>query len=254
MGGGVDSCLERHVADIPAPASACSETGWRIRHARSAQAEDFQIFLCSIPLPSLSPTADSYYWQVADVSTNSFSAKLTWEALRPRGQTQVWSDVIWFKGSTPSHAFMMWVAQLDRLPTRSCLVSWGLQIADCCCICNTYRETRDHLFLRCSYSEHIWSVVTTRLGYRQTLFHTWTAFISWLDIKDNICSSILRKLVSHATIYKIWQERNNRLHNNSTTPPLVLFKSIDRLIRDSIFARQKRKNFKKLMQAWLRYD
>lgn len=112
-------------------ADACSERGWTIRPSRSPAAEEFQIMLCSIPLPSLAASHDSYSWLANDMDLSDFSAKHTWESVRPRGQKQEWADKVWFKGYVPSHAFMMWVAQLDRLPTRSRLASWGLQIDTC---------------------------------------------------------------------------------------------------------------------------
>lgn len=127
-------------------ADACSDHGWTLRPARSPAAEEFQIMLCSIPLPSLALSPDTYSWTANDMDLSDFSAKHTWESLRPRGQKQEWADKVWFKGHIPSHAFIMWVAQLNRLPTRSRLASWGLQIDTCCCVCNHYHETRDHLF------------------------------------------------------------------------------------------------------------
>ncbi|KAH0890490.1 hypothetical protein HID58_052919 [Brassica napus] len=45
---------------------------------------------------------------------------------------------------------------------------------------------------------------------------------------------------------------NNRLHNSISTSPQVLFKSIDKQIRDTILAKKARKNFTTLMQTiWI---
>ena len=148
----------------------------------------------------------------------------------------------------------MWLAHLDRLPTRARTAIWGDQLLDKCCICNTYRETRDHLFLQCGFSEQIWLLVIKILGYNQFLFHTWYAFIDWLDLKDNVSSSTLRRLVAQATIYSIWWERNNRLHNSISMPATATFKKIDRLVRNAILARKERKKFRHLMLLWLKYD
>lgn len=235
-------------------AGACSEDGWLLRPARSPAAEVFQIMLYSMTLPSLSTTLDSYSWTVNDMALDSYSAKHTWEFLRPRGQKQDWADKVWFKGHIPSHAFMMWVAQLDRLPTRSRLASWGLQIDTCCCVCNHYHETRDHIFLRCTYAEQLWKLALKRLGYRPVLFHTWEALLSWTSLRVNHCPPTLRKLTVQAVIYRLWRERNQRLHNGPSTPPQVCFKEIDRLIRNAILARKNRMNFKHLMETWLMHE
>ncbi|XP_013589706.1 PREDICTED: uncharacterized protein LOC106298174 [Brassica oleracea var. oleracea] len=233
---------------------ACSMNGWNLRPARSPEAENLHIALCFIPIPSQSSTPDSYSWQIDGVDLTSFSTKRTWDHIRPRGELQVWADVVWYKGFVPSHAFLMWVAHLDRLPTRSRIASWGLQIQPNCCICNHYMEDREHLFLRCRFSEEIWITVTKRLGYRPVLFHTWTAFVEWLGLRDSTCPSTLRKLVSQVTIYKIWIERNNRIHNDISSTPQVIFKKIDRQVKDAILVKKQRKNFRNLMQQWLKYE
>lgn len=83
-------------------------------------------------------------------------------------------------------------------------------------------------------------MVINRLGFVLFLFHTWTALVSWIGARDNRCPSTLRKLVSQATVYKLWLVRNNMLHNNTASMPQLTFKFIDRLIPDSILARQKK--------------
>ncbi|CAH8313232.1 unnamed protein product [Eruca vesicaria subsp. sativa] len=66
--------------------------------------------------------------------------------------------------------------------------------------------------------------------------------MDWLELKDNVSSSTLRRLVAQATVYSIWWERNNRLHNSISTPPTVTCKKIDRLVGNAILARKERKN------------
>ncbi|XP_013739621.1 uncharacterized protein LOC125596752 [Brassica napus] len=235
-------------------ADACSEIGWTLRPARSPAAEEFHIMLCSLPLPSLALSSNTYSWAANDMDLPEFSAKHTWESIRPRQQKKEWAGKVWFKGHIPSHAFMMWVAQLDRLPTRSRLASWGLQIDTCCCVCNNYHETRDHIFLRCAYAEQIWKIVIRRLGYIPILFHTWEAFLTWIGLKVSHCPSTLRKVTAQAVIYRLWRERNNRLHNGIQTPPEVSFKEIDRQVRNEILARKHRHTFQNLMSIWLTYE
>lgn len=41
----------------------------------------------------------------------------------------------WFKGATSKHAFQIWIAQLDRVPTRSRLLFGGMQISSSCLLC-----------------------------------------------------------------------------------------------------------------------
>ncbi|CAN6862971.1 unnamed protein product, partial [Brassica oleracea] len=132
------------------------------------------------------------------------------------------------------------LTNLDRLYTRCRIASWDPGIDKSCLLCG---------------HEQVWKLVIHRLGYRPFLFHTWTAFISWLDdLNDNTCSITLRRLVAQAVIYSIWSERNNRLPNATSSVPQRIFKDIDRLVLNIILARKKRKKFRKLMQAWLRFS
>lgn len=234
---------------------SCSLEGWRLRPARSPKAEELQIMLCSVPLPSQSTSADSYKWCVSEQSSTNFSTSHTWEAVRHCGQQVLWEKIVWFSGHIPRHAFHMWVAMQDRLPTQARLATWDPGIDNSCLLCaNACEETRDHLFLRCSFSERVWRLITVRLGYRPTLFHTWTALCEWLRTSDTTCSNTLRRLVTQATVYQLWAERNSRLHNGLSSTPHRIFKDLDRTIRNSILARKEMKKFRGLMQAWLKFS
>lgn len=235
-------------------ASVLTHEGWNMRHARSDRAMDLQIHLSSVRIPQLFIFDDEYYWCVNDLELDKFSTKHTWKFLRPRGPVQDWTATVWFKGSVPRHAFHLWFTQLDRLPTRTRLASWGLPIDQSCCLCGNALENRDHLFLRCEVSQHLWSMITRRLGYRTFTFHTWTAFIAWLESNHPSHSTTLRRIAAQATIYILWYERNNRLHNSISSSPAALFKLLDRLIKDTIFARRNMKSFNGLLRHWLAFS
>ncbi|KAH0882840.1 hypothetical protein HID58_058936 [Brassica napus] len=95
-------------------------------------------------------------------------------------------------------------------------------------------------------------LVTRRMGY-SFLFHTLTSLIEWLDMKDSTCPLMLRRLAVDCTINRLWIKRNARLHNITSTTPPILFKGIDRLIRNAISARRGRRKFRNLMRLckWL---
>ncbi|KAL0758366.1 hypothetical protein Bca101_074516 [Brassica carinata] len=210
---GVDGPRHIGIAINAKICEACTDTGWILRPARSPQAEELHILLCSIPLPSLSDRTDIYYWEVDGKSLTSFSAAQTWNSIRNHGDKKEWEEAIWFSGHIPSQAF--------------------------------------HI---CSFSEQIWKQVTRRLGYRPFLFHTWTALLDWLHLKDRTSSLTLRRLAVHTTVSKLWFERNNRLHNSRSSTPMIIFKDIDRTIRNSIHARKRRRKFRNLMSHWLRFS
>lgn len=175
---------------------ACSSTGWSLLGARSPAAEELQTFLTTIPLPSFNHHDDRHAWVVEGSELNRFSISKTWNAVRNRALNQAWTRNIWFKGHVPRQAFTAWVAHLDRLPTRTRLMHWGMNISPSCCLCNRADETKTHLFLHCEISDDIWKLVLHRLGYSHRAFHTWLAFAEWTATKDTVTSRTLKRLVS----------------------------------------------------------
>lgn len=158
-----------------------------------------------------------------------------------------WHSSVWFEGAILKNAFMMWLAQLEKLPTRARLTSWGMQIQMTWCLCSTYSETQDHLLLRCDYSVQIWNLVQLRLGLVPCIFHTWLALLAWTKTKNDSSPLTLRKIVAQATLYHIWKQRNNVLHNHQSVSAELIFKEIDRQIRNTITTRRNRKLFRDLM-------
>ncbi|KAG7583371.1 Reverse transcriptase zinc-binding domain [Arabidopsis suecica] len=230
---------------------ACTSEGWRLASPRSDQALSLQIYLSTIHLPSDTNENDHIDWYVDDKLCQGFSSSKTWEILRPRDAEKDWAPLVWFKGSTPKHAFHLWVTNLNRLPTRSRLASWGLQISTDCCLCVGSVETRDHLFLHCPFAQVLWSSGFAKLRLPPIVFADWSGLMAWAKGSTTATPSTLRLLLIHAIVYAIWRQRNNLIHNQNTVPPLNIFKEIDRLIINSITARRKMKNFRKLMALWL---
>lgn len=113
---------------ISAVKDACNRAGWVLPSPRSNQELDLHAFLTTMGLPAAELPNDEYLWSTDISCASSFSSAKTWDFLRPRGDLQPWVSFVWFKGAVPKHAFNMWVANLDRLPTRKRLTEWGKQI------------------------------------------------------------------------------------------------------------------------------
>ncbi|CAA7054990.1 unnamed protein product, partial [Microthlaspi erraticum] len=219
---------------------------------RSERALALHIFLSTIALPLDPLKCDSYHWYVKDQNCHGFSAAKTWEIVRPREAEKSWSASVWFKGATPRNAFTMWIATLDRLPVRSRLVAWGLQVSPVCVLCSSQPESRDHLMLSCHFSSTIWREVMARIDPSQPDFSSWTGLLTWTCGNSNNSPSMLRKLVTQAVVNGIWKQRNNLLHNSVSVTPLCIFRDLDRHIINTINARRSRRDFENLMSHWLR--
>ncbi|CAL9213946.1 unnamed protein product, partial [Arabidopsis halleri] len=111
---------------------------------------------------------------------------------------------VWFKGAVPKLAFHMWVSNLNRLPTRQRLASWGVITSADCCLCSAATESRDHLFLSCVYASEIWSQVFSRLAPSRRLVFSWAELLSWTRHSSSQAPSLLRKVAAQATVYHIW--------------------------------------------------
>lgn len=232
-------------------ADALTDGNWQLPHPRSQKEVELHIFLTTITLPLDLIEPDQYEWHAADTSVLTFRSASTWEALRPREEPKEWVDVVWFKGAIPKLAFTMWVTNYDRLPTRSRLFSWGLPISPACPFCSNHDETRDHLMLSCEFSKQVWREVLLRCTPPHAIFTTWSELLSWIRSSRSNRLTLLRKLAVHTVIFHLWKQRNNLVHNQISVPASVVFKGIDRELRNIISARRSRRSFNSLMQMWL---
>ncbi|KAG7552757.1 Reverse transcriptase domain [Arabidopsis thaliana x Arabidopsis arenosa] len=235
---------------------AIGHSGWLLpsAHTRNSTLVSLRDVLLETQIPAVSLGPDTYHWSINGSSSTVFLSKQTWEELRPVSIVKSWAKVVWYKGHIPKFAFTFWVTHLDRLPVRSRLAAWGINTPTTCCTCNREIETRDHLFLHCDYSSQIWSIVLSRLGQPRLNFTDWSDLIVWLSSSSGSQSLTLKRLTVQVTIFSIWKERNNRLHNMVSTSHLVIFNQIDRSIRDSILARINRRKFRNLLSRWFTYE
>lgn len=153
---------------------ASNGISWTLPSPRSEAALQLHIALTSITPPTILDEDDSYCWKVYGTLCNGYSSSQTREAIRPRETARSWAPIVWYKGAVPKQAFTMWLATLNRLPTRTRLASWGMNITRACCLCNCSDETREHLFLNCRFSLQIWAQAFARLSPHQPAFFTGT--------------------------------------------------------------------------------
>ncbi|CAL9239284.1 unnamed protein product [Arabidopsis halleri] len=235
---------------------ACGDFGWNLPSARSRSLNVIdlrnQLLATAPPCPSRGP--DCYSWGLANQKKSYFSTKYTWNFFRPSQDKKYWYPAVWFKNSVPKQAFTFWIATLDRLPVRVRLADWGLNTSSLCCFCNSHDESRDHLLLHCTFSEQVWVLVLHRLGLPPCTFVDWCTVISWLLTKSPYVSTTLKRICTQATVYLIWRERNNRLHNAVSSSVSVVFGQIDRNIKDTLLARRYRKGCGRLLSQWFAHS
>ncbi|XP_019085329.1 PREDICTED: uncharacterized protein LOC109126312 [Camelina sativa] len=198
-------------------ADACEGNIWHLPSPRSDQERELHSFL------------DMFFSIRPDAGIDCY---------KERSNIKEWSSLIWFKGATPKHAFIMWVAYLHRLPTRDRLHAWGISTPTSCCICSASEESHVHLFLRYPFSKQVWSRVQSHLRLRPLAFHTWPSLLAWTKIKSDLAPPIIRKLACQAVVYHLWKLRNTILHNQVLFSPTAAYQEIVTEIRNTIDARK----------------
>lgn len=174
---------------------------WSLPHLRSTQEVELHAHLTTVSLP-LHNDIDDDYKSVAGVSpVTVFKSSTTWDILRPRENVKDWVNVVWFKGSVPKHAFVMWVANWDRLPTRERLASWGLPITTTCPFCSRDNETRDHMLLACEFGREVWKEVFIRCLPLTNILTNWSELLSWIRAARTSELKLMRRVATQAIVF-----------------------------------------------------
>ncbi|XVF10141.1 hypothetical protein REPUB_Repub07fG0157200 [Reevesia pubescens] len=105
---------------------------------------------------------------------------------------------------------------LNRLPTKSRLLSCGLISDDTCVLCSQSSETRKHLFYDSPFSKRVWD--DTLQDYQITKrCSCWEDELDWVirKFRGKSLLTTLLKLAWNAYLYFIWQERNSRIYGEA---------------------------------------
>ena len=194
-----------------------------------ANSPDLLILKSSIPEAMLprSDQCDSICWTAT--LFGNFSTSSAWNKIRAHCAKVSWHKLVWFPGLIPKAAFILWLAIRQRLGTQDRLRT---PISTGCLFCAGQLETHEHLFFECPASSHIWTMVLAKSAISHNIIK-WQDYIEWLVIQWNSKSLPIRilKLCFQATVYVIWQERNERFHTNSIRDTNTLYRSIITMVR-----------------------
>ncbi|XP_013705921.1 uncharacterized protein LOC106409923 [Brassica napus] len=200
---------------------------WVLPPARSEK--QVQIYSCLSSL-QITPYADAMVWSPEASPESVYSTRKTYDLLRVKEPTVLWHKEVWFGGEIPKHKVRTWLMVLNRCPTRDRMLQWGLQTDSHCLLCNSYPESRSHLFFECAFSWEIWTNILRRCAFSPR--RNWDATL--LDVQAYRGTKHTRKLLLLAwqgTIYFIWSERNNRIHRNNFRSSHSIISEIDCTIR-----------------------
>ena len=123
----------------------------------------------------------------------------------------------------------LWLVMNRKLKTQDLLRQWDVGPStdlnlSRCSLCELVPDSNNHLFYECPSSSQVWSRVCLKSGMSSSMLSL-DIITPWLLTfgKSRSAQSIISKLISAASSYMIWQERNSRLfkHKKRTTELVV---------------------------------
>ncbi|XP_056850826.1 uncharacterized protein LOC130500126 [Raphanus sativus] len=198
---------------------------------------------------------DVSLWRRESGFKSSFSSAETWWLIREENEKCVWAKGVWFSQATPKFAFMVWLANLNRLSTMDRVFVWNPGIDDSCVLCKNARENREHLFFECYYSGKIWeSLAKGIMGNSFT--NSWSAITHLIAEGRNMDRKKLfcLRYAFHIAMYGVWRERNIVRHGEKITPVNVIKKMMDKGVRNklSLLRSNRVKGMEDTLQIWFR--
>lgn len=234
-------------------ASLHSNGVWHLPAARTEHQLQVLSFITTI---QFADAEDSYEWHILGILGRISSKYITGEVykhLRGSGVVEPWTKAIWTSRAIPRQSFHGWLVALNRLPTRDRLIGWGLQTHALCLLCNNCDESRDHLYWECSFSFDLWSTIANRCCISPT--RTWDTNLNQMStLSLPPPARALALLGWQATLYWIWNERNQRLHASRFRSVDSLFSIIDHQLRNKIssFRVENPTRSSQMLQLWMR--
>ena len=88
-------------------------------------------------------------------------------------------QILWKIGVPEKVKYFLYLSMNDKILTKSNLVKRGWKGIDRCSLCASTSEIIDHLFLQCSFSKPVWSILFQNLQSKELpqmqslLWHSW---------------------------------------------------------------------------------
>ncbi|KAE8677066.1 hypothetical protein F3Y22_tig00111550pilonHSYRG00032 [Hibiscus syriacus] len=161
------------------------------------------------------------------------STKQIWEDMLSMAPKVAWHHLVWFSGLIPNHFIILWMAILDRLPTRARLLRMGITIENVNCLfCNMIPETQSHIFFECDYAKSLWASILQLCDINRNICH-WDGELAWAVhcFRGKSLLTRVLKLAFTSYVYGIWRERNNKLFGGKTRTMIENLEDIKDTIR-----------------------
>lgn len=121
---------------------------------------------------------------------------------------------------------------------RSCraacdrITKWDSNIYPLCVLCKGPWESREHLFFTCPYLAFMWEKLTKGMLTKKYTTN-WVCITHLVQTKYMPDHALfMLRYVFETTIHVIWRGRNRRKHGEAESPPTLLIKNVDNMLRN----------------------
>lgn len=130
------------------------------------------------------------------------------------GEKIQWCQAVWNHHNVPKHSFVGWLAMRNKLQTRSKLAALGICGTNTCLLCENAVEDHNLLFFQCDYIKQCITKVKTWLGVKARTCNL-PQLDGWIQRRYRGGKFRWKVVVAGilATVYKLWEKRNNALWN-----------------------------------------
>ncbi|XP_020270647.1 uncharacterized protein LOC109845787 [Asparagus officinalis] len=169
---------------------------------------------------------DSVQWPFN--STNTFTVKSFYSLLNNGGTVSPLHNFIWYSPVPLKVKIFFWILSKKKLQTKDNLHKKGWGGDPSCPFCNQDIEAHDHLFIPCSFSSAVWSIIFPS----SNLSHCPKEVSSMISDKDkfldNLNQRMLWRVLFPCHCWCIWSSPNNLIFNNTLITPLSIVSNADR--------------------------
>ncbi|XP_030479170.1 uncharacterized protein LOC115696410 [Cannabis sativa] len=119
-----------------------------------------------------------------------------------------WSNKVWARLNALKHCHILWLAIHNRLKTKDRLLKFGLQMEETCCFCKEEKETGDHQFFYCQFSQECLQRIKALPGWIG-VSKSMPQLIRWIGrSKTNKLKKLVLAAAFATLVYNIWKATN----------------------------------------------
>ncbi|XP_026396213.1 uncharacterized protein LOC113290836 [Papaver somniferum] len=140
----------------------------------------------------------------------NFNTQRCYEILAGDYEACNFEQNLWKSNVPHKVSFILWATFHNSLPTRDMLIHRDMDIEnDLCPLCNTEKESAEHMFMHCAYFFEIWDyfIITFKISWPLPATSL-QLFDAWKTSVMNGRAREIWKIIHYAICWMLWKEIN----------------------------------------------